>query len=381
MKFLLPLLALLPAALGNSEIEHRRDQQLESLWDIQYHGLAYDVDSGLFTVTFEHGAAAGGAALEIYTATASPTGSAVETCKTNGGAIDTTAGFLQQQAFSPFAQSGPDQSTFVFALDPSVDSNGNVYIPDAGDPSLGATVKFCLLFGLTDSATSNQPGQIITFLEVGITIVVDLQGEFTVASFNTLAMNPTADGENVDYEIDAYGCPGQGQLGPPYNQLDAIPICICPKFTSGTDANGNPLSAANPAGVTTVASVELLQFAAISGPAAAGSGTGQTVISGGDDQTAAIATVCNPQGGNPQTVGAPVYCCKVDVLLKSDFYPDNDDPAGKSEVEASGTAVLQFGTRRKLVHIRSRDLETEEGQGSFQAEFELAAETVDTLIG
>jgi len=254
----------------------------------------------------------GQAYYEVYDSACKEGGNLVTTGITSSAIVDVTAGSVTDDA--AFDIAGKMAQVPVSVDVNAITGNTDVYSETDTAGAVGATIEFCVRFGL--NTLGGSPVE-VNFLESVITLTIDLSNGFDVADINVTPKDQLINTATQAYTVEGFMCE-EGSDTPvvdaaaALNQGSLITVCIKP------DADG----IADGIKMRSVDSFDWTRGATTQNAVESGLAATNLLTSFDDNACA---------GGD---------YCQFSSILFAAFY------ATEGQVSGSGVASMQFGTRR-----------------------------------
>merc|ERR1712216_187037 len=336
MKFSATALSVLASAAKAQE-----DRALATLavkWSIADPAFAFEGLDFTFDYPVSNFVDQGQAYYEVYDSGCKEGGNLVTTGFTLSSIFDVTAGSVTDDA--TFDIAGKTAQVPISVETSDITSNTDVYTETDTDGAVGASIVFCVRFGL--NTLGDSPVE-VNFLESVVTLNVDLSAGFAIDDINVTPKDQLINTAAQAYTVEGYMCnPGTdtpvADATTALNQGSLISVCIKP------DADG----ISDGIKMRSVDSFEWTRDA-----------TTQTAIensvAAGNLLTSFDETAC--AGGD---------YCQFSSILFAAFY------ASKGQVFGNGVASMQFGTRRLSEGSGLRALQEQDAAAT--SEFDLAVQ-------
>jgi len=339
MKFPTSIFFLLTgSAMAQAQEDNRDLANLAEMWSIAdpvflYNGLDFTFDYPVSTFVD-----VGMAYYEVYDSGCKEGGNLVTNGFDLSPLVDVTPGSITDDA--TFDVAG-DTAQAGMGIDVNtITSNSDVYSETNTDGGFGASIVFCVRFGL--KTLSDSPIE-VNFLESVITLSVDLSSGFAIDDFNVTPKDQVVNTGSQAYTVEGYMC----QPGTDTPVIDAttalsqgsfITVCIKP------DADG----IADGIKMRTVDSFEWTR-----------------------DTTTQAAVESGIAAGNLLTSFDEIACasgdyCQFSSILFAAFY------ATEGQVSGSGVASMQFGTTLRRLSTGGGLRALQEQEAAATSEFDLS---------
>jgi len=336
MKFSATALFVLASAAKAQE--DRALATLAEKWSIADPTFAYDGMDFSFDYPVSNFVDQGQAYYEVYDSGCKEGGNLVTTGFTLNPIVDVTAGSVTDDA--TFDIAGKTAQVPISVETSDITSNTDVYTETDTGGAVGASIVFCVRFGL--NTLGDSPVE-VNFLESVVTLNIDLSAGFSIDDINVTPKDQLINTAATTYTVEGYMCQ-QGSDTPVVDATTALSqgslITVCIKPDADGIADGIKMRAVDSFEWTRDATAQ----AAIESGVAAGNlltSFDETACAGGD-------------------------YCQFSSILFAAFY------ASKGQVSGNGVASMQFGTRRLSEGSGLRALQEQEAAAT--SEFDLAVQ-------
>merc|ERR1740130_583618 len=311
------LLFIATTATATKKTMAHKERALATLaekWSIADPTFAYKGLDFTFDYPVSNFVDQGQAYYEVYDAGCKEGGNLVTTGFTLSPLVDVVAGSITDDA--TFAIDGKTTQIPISVTANEITSNTDVYTETNTAGSVGASIIFCVRFGL------NTPGDSpveVNFLESVVTLSVDLSSGFSIDDINVPPKDQLVNTAAQAYTVGGYMCqPGTDtpvvNAATALSQGSLITVCIKP------DADG----IADGIKMRTIDSFEWTRDATTQAAVESGVAAGNLLTP--FDETACVS-------GD---------YCQFSSILFAAFY------ATEGQVSGNGVASMQFGTARRL---------------------------------
>merc|ERR1711971_246166 len=338
MKFATSAVFLLSIAAANAQKEEE-DRTLATLaekWSISDPDYIQNGLDFMFDYPVSIWIDQGQAYYEVYDSECKEGGNLVTTGFTLSPMVDVPAGSVTDDA--TFDIAGKTAQVTVGVDTSSITSNTDVYTETNTDGAAGASIVFCVRFGL--NTFGDTPIE-VNFLESVITLSIDLSAGFSVDAINVTPKDQILNTATQTYTVEGYMCQDGtdtpvADAAAALSQGSLISVCIKPDADGITDGIK----------MRTIDSFEWTR-----------------------DTTTQAAIESAVAAGNLLTSFDEIACaggdyCQFSSILFAAFY------ATEGQVSVNGVASMQFGTRRLSEGSGLRALQEQEAAAT--SDFDLS---------
>ena len=219
-----------------TQVQDRALATLADKWSIADPAFAIDGLAFTFYYPVSNFIDQNQAYYEVYDAGCKAGANLISTGITSSPLIDVTVGSVTDDG--AFLISG-DTVQVPIAINPvTIASNLDVYTETTTDGSIGASIVFCVRFGLNTPGASPQE---VNFLESVVTVSIDLSSGFNIAAVNVTPKDKLINTASQAYTVEGYMC-NLGTDTPVTDATTALTqgslITICVKPTAEGIADG-----------------------------------------------------------------------------------------------------------------------------------------------